>query len=392
MKDNIHKIKLGDREITLIGTAHVSKESVDEVRRTIEEERPDLVCIELDAGRYQGIKGGSSWTKLDISQVLKQKKGFLLLANLAMSSFQKKIGADLGTKPGEEMVKAIEICEELNIPFELSDREIQVTLRRAWALSNFWNKNKMLAALISSIFTNEEIDKEEIEKLKESSALGNMMEELSGYLPSVKKVLIDERDQYLATKIFNSKGNKVVAVIGAGHAPGIITWLNDLHEKKRSSDLEEISHLPKKSVLSKILPWFIPLIVVGVIGAGFFFSGKEVGIEMIKRWVIFNGGFSALLTLAVLGHPLSILVSFVLAPFTSLNVFVGAGMFAGLTEAFIKKPKVEDFESLQDDITTVKGFFKNRVTHILIVFLASSIGSAIGTFTSLVVLPTLLGK
>jgi len=392
MKDHIHRIQLGDREIILIGTAHVSSESVKEVREIITEEQPGRVCVEIDAGRYQSIKGDDSWKKLDIQQVLKQRKGFLLLANLAMSSFQKKIGADLGTNPGEDMKEAIQVCEDLGIPFNFSDREIQTTLRRAWGLSNFWNKNKMLAALISSVFSSEEVDKEEIEKLKETSALGNMMEELSSYLPSVKRVLIDERDQYLATDIFNTTEKKVVAVIGAGHAPGIIDWLWALQRKEKEGDVTEITKLPKPGFLAKVMPWVIPAVILGVMGAGFFFSGKEVGFEMIKWWVLFNGSLSALGALLVLAHPLTIILSFLAAPITSLNPTIGVGMFAGLLEAILKKPRVEDFENLQDDITTVRGFFRNRVTHILIVFFSSSLGSAVGTFLGAAYLPSLFGK
>ncbi len=378
--DTITRISLGDREVILVGTAHISQGSIDEVKKVIEEEKPDHVCVEIDASRYKSMTEGQNWENMKIDKVLKEGKGFLLLANLVLTSFQRKMGKNLGTTPGEEMKAAIEVSKEAGIPFSFSDREIQVTLSRAWSKSSFWNKNKMLATMISSIFSKEELSEEEIEKLKEKSALQDMMEEMAKYLPSVKEVLIDERDQYLATNIFKAEGRKVVAVIGAGHANGIVKWLNDIYENKVPKDLSQISQVPKPSKIRKYIPWLIPFLIAGLMGLGLYKYGWDKGLEMFIYWFMANGILAGLGALIALAHPLTIILSFLAAPFTSLNPTIGVGIVSGLFEGYIRRPRVSDFENLPEDILTIKGFFKNRFTHALVVFFLSSIGSSIGTF------------
>jgi pheromone shutdown-related protein TraB len=390
MSETVHRLSINGREFILIGTAHVSRESVDEVSRIITEEHPGRVCVEIDASRFRAMSEGQNWSSLDIYQVLKRQQGFLMLANLVLSSFQKRLGADLGVKPGEEMLAAVETAKSLDIPFSFCDREIQVTLRRAWAKSGFWGKNKMLAALLSSAVTTEKLAPEQIEELKKKSALEGMMEELAEFLPSVKRVLIDERDQYLATKIFETTEEKVVAVVGAGHLQGIIRWMNALAEGTSRSDLSGIEEIPPKRPISKFIPWLIPALIVGFVAAGFFRSGWQVTLNMVVLWALVNGTLAAIGSLIALAHPVTILGAFVTAPLTSMHPAIGVGMVTGLLEAWFKKPRVKDFESLQDDILTVKGFFKNRFTHILLVFLLSSVGGMIGNLVGIPLLSSLL--
>ena len=386
----LRRITLPSREVILLGTAHVSRDSVADVERVIEEEQPDHVCIEIDSSRYESISEGQSWDRLNIYQVLKQRKGFLLLANLVLSSFQRRMGLDLGVSPGAEMIRAIELARERDIAFSFCDREIQITLRRAWRKSSFWGKNKMLAALLSSIFTREKLSSEEIERLKSRNALEDMMEELASYLPSVKEVLIDERDRYLATKIHEASGERIVAVVGAGHLAGIVSWLERLEAGEVDTDLSSIDVVPPPSVVSKALPWLIPIAVAGIIVAGFVRSGWREGISMLWLWIVVNGTLSAVGSLLALAHPITIVVSFLAAPITSMNPTIGVGFVAGLLEAFLRKPRVTDFTNLHDDIASVRGFYRNRLTHVLVVFLLSSIGSAIGTFIGIPWLTSLL--
>ena len=207
-------------EIVLIGTAHISADSAAQVRRAIEEENPDHVSIELDSGRFKTLEEGNSLKNMDLSRIFREGKGFLVLANLVLSSFQQKMGAELGTRSGDEMRAALEVAREKGIPFSFDDRPIQTTLQRAWAKCNFWNKLKLLSVLISSAFTNEKISEEELEELKKSSAIENMMGELADFLPPVKEVLIDERDQYLATNIFKSPGEENPGRYRRGTCPG----------------------------------------------------------------------------------------------------------------------------------------------------------------------------
>lgn len=389
-EETVTRLSVGGRQVVVVGTAHVSRESVDEVEDIIRSEKPDTVCVEIDQSRYKSMVEGQSWSSLNIQQVLRERKGFLLIANLVLSSFQKKLGKDLGTSPGQEMKRAIEVSQELGIPFVFADREIHVTLRRAWKKTGFWGKNKMLAALLSSIFSNEKLSPEEIEKLKVKSAIQDMMEELAGYLPAAKAVLIDERDQYLATRIFESKGAKVVAVVGAGHVNGIAEWLEKLGSGALKPDLSAIEEVPPASRIAKIIPWLIPAVVLGVLALGFLRSGWQEALSMLWLWVLVNGTLSAAGALLALAHPLTIIISFLAAPITSMNPTIGVGIVTGLLEAVLRKPRVRDFETLHDDITSIKGFYRNRFTHILVVFFLSSIGSAVGTFIGIPWLTSLL--
>lgn len=389
-RETTKRLVIGRREIILIGTAHVSKESVDEVSRIIREELPGRVCVEIDNSRYKTMTEGNSWQQLNISEVLRQKKGFLLLANLVLSSFQRRIGSELGISPGEEMKKAVETAKELGIPFSFSDREIQVTLKRAWAKSNFWNKNKMAAALLTSVFSKEKVSEADIENLKKKSELDDMMEELADYLPSVKEVLINERDRFLATEIFNTAEQKVVAVVGAGHVPGIVRWLKDLESAVAKPDTADISAVPEPGKLSKLLPWIIPLAFFALLSIGFFRSGLDKSLHMLLIWAVASGTLAALGSLAALAHPLTILASLLGAPITAINPAIGIGMVTGVLEAFLRKPRVEDFENLYTDITSFRGFYRNRLTRILLVFFFSSVGGSIGTFIALPYLTALL--
>jgi pheromone shutdown-related protein TraB len=383
MEQGILRITTAGREIVLVGTAHVSRESVEEVRRIIAEEKPDRVCVELDVGRYASMRQGSGWHDLNIGKVLREGKGFLLLANLVLASFQRRLGTDLGVKPGEEMLAAVTSAEALGIPCSLCDRNIQVTLQRAWSRTGFIGKNKMLAAMLSAVFTDEKLPPEEIEKLKEKDILATMMEELAEYLPSAKEVLIDERDRYLASKITQAEGKKLVAVVGAGHVSGIQAHISALEKGQESADVSSLEGLPRRGWASKLLPWLIPAFLLTVFALGFLKSGWQMSLELAVKWLLANGGLAAIGSLLAFAHPLTIVIAFVGAPIATLNPFVGIGMFTGVAEAFLRKPRVQDFERLQDDITSVKGFYKNRVTHILLVFLLSSLGGMIGNFIAI---------
>jgi pheromone shutdown-related protein TraB len=387
----VRRIELAGRQFVLVGTAHVSSESVADVRRIVAEERPDVVCVELDEGRHRSLTGEAGWHELDIGKVLRDGKGFLLLANLVLASFQRRLGTDLGVKPGEEMVAAIEAAKELGIPFVLADRDIQVTLRRAWASTGWWGRSKMLSAMISSVLSSEKLEAAEIERLKQSDVLAEMMQELADYLPPAKRALIDERDRWLASRIFTSSGVKVVAVVGAGHLAGIVTHLEALATGGGTSDVSDIATVPPRGWAGKVLPWVIPAVLVALFAAGFFISGPTKSLDMLWKWVLANGGLAAVGSLACLAHPLTILVSFVGAPIATLNPFLAIGFFTGTVEAFLRKPRVSDFERLPEDIATFKGFYRNRVTHILLVFFLSSMGGAIGNFIAIPWLTALLG-
>jgi pheromone shutdown-related protein TraB len=392
MKDTHVTVNLPGREITLIGTAHVSRESIEEVAGVIRDEKPDQVCVELDAGRYNAMAQKDSWEKLDVTKVFREGRGFFLMANLVLGSFQRRMGAELGVKPGEEMKTAIDTAAGLGIPYTFCDREVQTTLRRAWARCGFWSKSKLLASLVSSAFITEKLSETEIENLKNRSELDGMMAELADYLPSVKETLIDERDRYLAAKIWAGSTGKQVAVVGAGHLIGIKSHLERIAAGEEDADVSELDQIPPASVLSKAAGWIIPLLIVAIIVLGFFRVGAGVSLAMLLRWVLWNGSLAALGTLIALGHPLSILVSFVGAPIATINPFIGVGLFSGITEATMRKPRVTDAETISDDVGSLRGIYRNRITRALLVFLLSSVGGMVGNFIAIPSLAGLLGK
>ena len=373
-------LELNGRKITLVGTAHVSKESIEEVTDTIRQLMPDSVAIELDEKRADSIQNSEKYSQLDIIKVLKRHEGFLLLANLILASFQRRMGLNVGVKPGDEMLAAIKTAEELNIPSVMVDRPIQITLKRAWAKNSFWGKCKLFALLVSSAFSKEEIDASEIENLKNSSEMDSMMDELAKEMPVIKEVLIDERDSYLAAKIWAAEGNNVVAVLGAGHLPGVEKHLKQLAEKQEVIDVDEISKIPQKSIAGKLVAWIIPAIIIALIVAGFIYGGAKAGTQILTTWFLWNGIPAALLSIVALAHPITIIVAFVAAPFTSLCPFIGIGFCTAIVQTIVCKPKVSDMETLQDDVSSVKSFYKNRILRILLVFILSSVGSSLGTF------------
>ncbi|MDR2766790.1 MAG: TraB/GumN family protein [Treponema sp.] len=377
------KLTLGGREFILIGTAHISKESIAEVREAITEEKPDMVCVELDQGRYDSICKKDNWDKLDVSRVLREGKGFLLIANLVLAGFQRRLGEDLGVTPGDEMKVALETAGELGIPYALCDREIKTTLRRAWGRCGFWNKSKLMASLISGAFTKEKLNAAEIEKLNSAGELDSMMSELADYLPGVKETLIDERDRYLAAKIWAAGGNRPLAVLGAGHLAGLRSHLEKIAGGGESADVAALDAIPPPSIAARFLPWLIPAILTALVAVSLYRLGAGASFLRIRNWLLWNGGLAAAGTLLAGGHPLSILVSFIGAPIATVNPVLGVGLFAGVTEVTLRKPRVEDAETISGDVSTLRGIYRNRITRALLVFLLSSIGGIVGNAISI---------
>jgi len=384
-------IKIDDKEIVLLGTAHVSAESLAEVEKSITIEAPEHVCVEIDESRLKNMDDDGKWSSTDIGNVLKKGQGFMLLANLALSSFQRRIGLDTGVQPGAEMKAAVDAARKRNIAFSCCDRSIQTTLSRAWRLSSFWSKLKLISALLTSVLSNEKANSAEIERLKEADAMQNMMNELASYLPATKRVLIDERDFYLASKIVSSPGKKILTVVGAAHTPGIVKLMGEIAAGKSGPKMEDLETIPPRRWYGKALPWIIPSLIIGLFAFGIYRSGFEKLLEMGKIWIFANGILAAIGALAALAHPLTVLISFVGAPITSLNPTIGVGMVAGLLEYAFRTPRVSDMKNLKADIVGIRGWYRNRVTRILMVFLLSSIGSIVGTFIAIPWLTSVAG-
>ena len=380
MSQTKRKLELNGITITLVGTAHVSKESIDEVTTAIKDLSPDCVAIELDEKRADSIQNPEKYAKLDIVKVLKKGQGFLMLANIILSSFQRRIGMNTGVKPGDEMLAAMNTAKELNIKTAMVDRPVQITLKRAWSQSSLWGKCKLLASLLTSAFSKEEIEAEEIENLKNTSEMDSMMNELAEYMPVIKEVIIDERNKYLAAKIWETGGKNIVAVLGAGHLQGVEEYLEKIAAGTESTDVENIMQIKKGSITGKIIGWLIPISIIGLFIGGFIYGGVKGGTQMLSTWFLWNAIPAAIMTLLGLGHPLTIIVAFVGAPFTSLCPFVGIGFLTAIVQALVCPPKVSDMETLQNDVTSIKGFYKNRILRTLLILILSTIGSMIGTF------------
>jgi len=390
MSDLIRRINVNDREIILVGTAHVSIESIAEVENTIRTEMPDCVCVELDEGRYAAMMEKNRWESLDIIKVLKEKKGFLLLANLVLASFQKRMGLNVGVKPGDEMKAAIDIARELNIPTEMVDRPIQVTLKRAWAQNGYTGKSKILASLLAAAFSKEKLEAADIERLKQKSEMDAMLDEVALNMPEVKEVLIDERDVWLGTKMFQASGKKVLAVIGAGHLNGTEKRIMALANNAADANLDKIAAIPPKSIVGKILNIAFPVLFAGLLLAPIFISGsKEQLTQNIVRWLIWNGGLAAVGTLLAFGNILTIVSAFIFAPIATLNPLIGIGMITAIVQATVCKPQVRDMMNIADDVATIKGWYTNRIAKVLLVFILSSVGALIG---NIVTIPALISK
>lgn len=369
---SVEKITYNNKEILLVGTAHVSRQSAEEVKDIIEKEKPDSVCVELCQSRYDSIIDKDKWRKMDIIKVIKEHKATLLLVNLILSSFQSRLAKQFGIQPGQEMIQGISSSKETGAELILADRDIQTTFLRVWRGLGLWGKLKLFVMIFMSIFNDEDLSEEEIEKLKSEDMLTMALSEFSASFPRLKSILINERDMYLAQKIKEAPGQKIVAVVGAGHIPGIKEMLPIEH------NLKELSKIPPASKISRAIGWAIPILIFVIIASTFTIDASS-GFEQITSWIIWNGSLSALGALLAMAHPLSILTAFIAAPLTSLNPLLAAGWFAGLAEAYIKRPQVEDFEKLPEDITSLKGFWKNKFTHILLVVALSNLGSTIGT-------------
>jgi pheromone shutdown protein TraB len=424
---NVTRLKIGDKEVILIGTAHVSKASAEQVGRVIREERPDSVCVELCPARLQKIKDPESWKKTDLVKILKEGKLMILIINLVLASHQKKIAEKFGINPGQEMLEAISAAEEVEAELEVIDRDVKTTLNRTWGLMSLQNKAKLFISMIGTLtfclwtaaiilflsskfspqfaalfpdlslgkFTpnvltliigacfmvpfflgekdgEEEVTEESLEKLKEQDMLENLLTEMGENLPDIKKRLIDERDLYMIQKLRECDGEKMVAVVGAGHVPGMKThW-------KAEINLAELEEMPKPSLGSKILTWSIPAALVAVFVVGMFYLDLTQVKELIVSYILYTGGGAAIGAAVALSHPWTILLAFLTAPLTVLHPALGVGMFTGVSEAVKRKPTAGDFETLIDDFSSVKGWMKNRVMRVILTVMLSSFGTIAG--------------
>ena len=379
----IKTLQIGDSTITLVGTAHVSKQSVELVEKEILSEKYDCVAVELCEPRLENLVNRSKWKNQDIFQIFKQKKATLLLINLALSAYQKRLAEKVGVEAGQEMVRAIELSKEKEIRLEVIDRNISTTLHRMVTRVSFWQKLKIFSGLAAGIFVGEEVSEKQIEDLKKGDMLQTVVEEFGEALPEFKEILIDERDEYMVgnlTRLTQSPDapKNILALVGAGHLIGMVPGFSHPPDENR---LKELDEKPAPSRVGYYIGWAIAVFILSMFYVGFSRS-PELGFQLVVTWVTVNGGLSALGAAIGLAHPLSILTAFLAAPLTSLNPTIGAGMVVGLVESYLRKPKVSDFESLREDIGSMKMWWKNRVVRVLMIFFFANMGSAVGTYVA----------
>lgn len=375
-------IRRDNAVIELLGTAHVSRVSAEAVRHQLETGSFDAVAVELCPSRYNAILNPDVLAKMDLFQVIRDGKVMMVVASLALGAYQQRLAEQFDIEPGAEQREAIRLAREKGLPVLLIDREIGVTLKRVSASVPWWKRMQLMTGLALSIVVDDEVDEDEIERLKE----GDMLESTFGQFASEEKALfgslIDERDQYMAARlrdeIMTDGYSNILAVIGAGHLKGTAEYLG-AETRSPKKIIAELDQMPRKKRWTRLIPWFIVAIIFVGFGIGFYRS-PELGWELVLDWVLINGVLSAAGALIAGGHPLTVVTAFVAAPITSLNPTIGAGMVTAAAELYLRKPRVGDFSTLKHDTTALKGWWKNRVSRTLLVFLFSTLGSAAGTY------------
>lgn len=373
--ENVTTVRLGERTFTLVGTAHVSKASAELVTQVVEERPPDALCIELCAARYQALQDPDRWRNTDIFEVVRSGRAYVLLTQIILSAFQRRLAKQFGIRPGEEMLTAMQLSEAKKIPLSLVDRDVKITLKRAWSRAGLLGLFRITTSLVASFFSSEEFSEKDIEELKQGDALAMLMSEFSELLPGVKSALIDERDAYMAHKIFATPGDNVVAILGAGHIPGIVRLLGDPQQ-----DISELERIPPKSLGQRCVHWAIPAALLVVITIAIRHAGIQGGMQAITAFAVANAIGTALGALLTGAHPLTLLAAVVSAPFAAIHA---AGWFCALVECWLRKPQVDDFARLSDDLATMRGWWSNRISHVFLVLLLSNIGSTIGCIIGL---------
>jgi pheromone shutdown-related protein TraB len=361
----------------IVGTAHVSQRSVDDVKAVIERVKPDVVCVELDKTRHDALTKDSAFRDLDVFKVVREGRGLYLLAHLALASYQRRIGASLGVKPGAELLASVQAATVRGVPVELIDRDINITLKRTWKNLGFWKRSVLLSSLLvgwDDDGKGEPVTEESLESLKEPKALSEMLTELGRAVPQVKGPLIDERDRYMASKAVDAgRGKqKVVAVVGAAHVPGMKASFG------APVDRAELERIPPPSLFWTALKWLIPILFVVALIWGWQRSDTTTFAEMMLAWILPTSIGAGALTLLAGGSILSVLSALVVAPIAAIHPLLGTGMVVGVVEAWRRKPSVADCERLPDDIQTLRGFWRNPVTRILLIAVASGLGTAGG--------------
>ncbi len=382
----LERIKFGEKEILLLGTAHISQSSIDEVKGAIEKEKPDVVGVELDAKRFAQLRQGDKWQDTNIGHIISSGQTYLFLLTIMLSNFQRSLGQQLGVKPGTEMIEAMKVAEEKSIPVALLDRDVNVTLKRAVQKMTLREKVHFATSTFAGFFSEEKkaITYQLVEELKDKDILNRLLQQLGKEMPSVKKVLVDERDHFIAHSISKAPGKKILAVVGAGHVEGIKAAIG------KEIDITSISVVDNGTDWMKAVQWAIPVVFAVIIIAIFLTKGAVITLNAVVLWFLTTGLLAGLGTLIAGGHPMSIITALLAAPFTTLHPLLAAGWVAGAVEAKVRNPKVKDFEQLRN-LNSISEFRDNQVTRILLVVALANLGAMLGVIVGFPLVASLLG-
>lgn len=373
---------------TLLGTAHVSRASVDAVRAAVASGDYDSVAVELDAGRLQSLTDPDTLARLDLVKVIREGKTHLFAANLALAAYQRRLAEQLDVEPGEELKAGALDAKARGLPVHLIDREVGLTFKRALQSLGWWQRTKVGAGILASMFGDEEVGDDEIEKLKQGDLMESSFGEFAAESPQLYQAIIAERDQYMASALRQVAAGKptdsaspyrVLAVVGAGHLPGLTRHLRD-----DTADPSEIRRSLEVVKAKSRFPWMeviIGFFLIGGFAWGFWQGGVDVGSDLLLQWVLATGILGAIGCAIAGGHPLSILAAFVSSPLTPLHPALASGTVSAFVEATLRKPTYADFMALRDDVQTMRGWWKNRVARVLLNFFLTSLGTAIGVWT-----------
>jgi len=382
-------ITMGDTTVTLLGTAHISRASAEKVQELLLTGHYDCVAVELCPSRYNAMLNPDALAKMDLFQVIKEGKATMVAANLALGAFQQRMAEQLDIKPGAEMRMAIDVSKDMKLPVLLVDREIATTLKRVYHNVPWWQRMNIIGGLLASVVSRHEVSEAEIEKLKEGDVIESTFAQFAEEAEYLYDTLVDERDRYMAARLLqethDSNYKKLLVIVGAGHMKGIqkyvAAWLQVKTPENVKETIYDLDVIPPPGRWLKRIPWLIVALVFVGFGIGFSRS-PDLGWQLVADWVLINGGLAALGALIAMAHPVTVIGAFLAAPLTSLNPTIGAGMVTAAIEAYMRKPTVEDFSRLRTDTTHLKGWWQNKVTRILLVFILSTLGSAIGTYVA----------
>ena len=376
----------GEQFITVLGTAHISKASADKVRQLLSSNEYDAVAVELCEGRHEKMTSPDTLAELDLFAAIKQGKGPMIWANLAIGAFQQRMAEQVDIEPGAELKAALEEAERAELPISLIDRDISITMQRIYRSVRFKRRMVLLTGLIQSVLSREKISEEEVEQLKEGDILESAFSQFAKKDSELYKPLIDERDQYMALRLIQETNrathHHIIAIVGAGHMSGIKRYLEafcDYSEEELDATLTELRQLPEKKKIGKFVPWLITALILSGFAIGFS-KNPSLGWDLVQSWVLINGGLAAIGAMFAAAHPITIITAFIAAPITSLNPMIGAGVVTSATELWVRKPQMRDFDNLRHDTAYFKGWWQNRISRTLLVFIFSSLGSAIGTY------------